>query len=591
MTTARQCAVVWWFETNQVSTTLLDVLPYQHRVIGAETMISGHKAKVVAICGENESKDAVLSMNCMMNNNNNNSTPPKKPIKKQTKKIEGTTKKINPKKEVIELQMNNKHECQTGIGDIVPMFQKSNRSEIEIHNNATSFATTHTTSSHAFPIKPQFSSTSFNSPAFSMQYPSAFPRIASTTGSEPPRNFKFSKAPFLSGSTPHSSLSPMFLNDTDNSSSLPSSVNPDTNTIYRGVLENQQPQDFLTSWYSSHCDKKVTPTTPKIPSHSLSIHDAHSPSQLIDLDMWRKGRSTVTNSSCSSTLLQQNHDSILPSMTNRTSTAPSIEHPLTHVPPESDANKQKISPHSSKFIPSINSPTSCGLKFDDNSLDGTNTNNVVEESDDGFVQDDSRDISNSSPTLDLSSQQMDRNHKENIRMICNSLGVNKENIQFLENICNVFKRYLDEEKQDEIQKSVDNIVVISPEYLQAGENKVEIFPGGGFYMPSSIWNLISLTHGPDFSNWKSFVKDVLLQVYDDKLFNYTARGKRGRPSIDPKLLKSLFRKINEPRSRQDQLPEKTLINYINHSIANRRDYQKQKRTAESNEAVKKPKKK
>lgn len=52
MTTPRQCAVVWWFETNHVSTTSLDVLPYQHREIGAETMISGHKARVVAICGK-----------------------------------------------------------------------------------------------------------------------------------------------------------------------------------------------------------------------------------------------------------------------------------------------------------------------------------------------------------------------------------------------------------------------------------------------------------------------------------------------------------------------------------------------------------
>ncbi|KAK0079998.1 hypothetical protein PV326_008423, partial [Microctonus aethiopoides] len=97
--------------------------------------------------------------------------------------------------------------------------------------------------------------------------------------------------------------------------------------------------------------------------------------------------------------------------------------------------------------------------------------------------------------------------------------------------------------------------VLGPEYFQAGENRMEIFPRGGFYMPSNIWNLIYLTHAPEYSNWKSFVRDVLIQVYENKLPNYTAKGKRSRPSIDGKLLKALFKKINEPRSCQEQVPE------------------------------------
>ncbi|KAK0169441.1 hypothetical protein PV328_012045 [Microctonus aethiopoides] len=130
---------------------------------------------------------------------------------------------------------------------------------------------------------------------------------------------------------------------------------------------------------------------------------------------------------------------------------------------------------------------------------------------------------------------------------------------------------------------------LGPEYFEAGENRVEIFPRGGFYMPSNIWNLICLTHAPEYSNWKSFVRDVLIQVYENKLPNYTAKGKRSRPSIDGKLLKALFKKINEPRSCQEQVPEHVFIHFINHSIVNKRNYEENK-NMDDNKAAKKLKK-
>ncbi|KAK0076037.1 hypothetical protein PV325_005970, partial [Microctonus aethiopoides] len=535
MTTPRQCAVVWWFETNNVSTTLLDVLPYQHRVIGAETMISGHKAKVVAICSEDESKDAVASMNCMLNNANH-STTPKTPVRRQNKGSGNTTvKKINPKKAVADMQMSNKHECQSSIGDIVPVFQNRNESEKQIHNNAASFSI-HSSSSYTVPFKNELS-TSLNPQPFSVQ-PSIKPSlIASTAANASPRHFNFSKIPLSFGpiktsnpniafnnapqySTLNSVLSPVNININD-SSSL-SSVKLSTNTNCHGAFDNQSPQNFFPSWYSSHANQKMTPLKPNNTSHSSPINFASSPSILTDLDSWQQSSSIASNSNLSS---------------------------------NSEVKERKIQTnilsHSqySKCLPSPNPSISSNL-----ALDNIGTNDVTENFNEELVQIDSHDDSNTPPSSPavFSLQQMNESQKENMKMICSTLGVTKENIQFLQNICNIFKQYLDDEKKDEIEQSMGNIVVIGPEYFEASENRVEIFPGGGFYMPSNIWNLICLTHGPEFSNWKAFVRDVLIQVYEDKLPNYTAKGKRGRPSIDGKLLKALFKKINETRSRQEQ---------------------------------------
>lgn len=52
MSNEKQCAIVLWHESQQIKSTSLDVLPYQHRYIGAETIIGGHKAKIVAIRGK-----------------------------------------------------------------------------------------------------------------------------------------------------------------------------------------------------------------------------------------------------------------------------------------------------------------------------------------------------------------------------------------------------------------------------------------------------------------------------------------------------------------------------------------------------------
>lgn len=51
MSSIKQFAVLWWYETRDISSTLLDVLPYYHRFVGAEAVIRGKKARVLEICG------------------------------------------------------------------------------------------------------------------------------------------------------------------------------------------------------------------------------------------------------------------------------------------------------------------------------------------------------------------------------------------------------------------------------------------------------------------------------------------------------------------------------------------------------------
>ncbi|KAK0159491.1 hypothetical protein PV327_011059, partial [Microctonus hyperodae] len=498
MTSRRQCAVVWWFETNQVSTTLLDVLPYQHREIGAVTMISGHKAKVVAICNENDSKDAVISMNCMLNNVNS-STMAKTSMKKPKKGSTNTVKKNNSKKAVIEMQIKNKHECQSGIGEMMPMFHKETRNEKQFSNNATSFFTNTTSSYNALPSSKSFSVQSLIKP----------PLIVSTAANESSHHFKFHQVPLSSGTVKTSSSNITFHNTLQDSSSL-SSVTWSPNTNLHNISDHQSPHDYVSSWDSSLFNKKVTPITPNSILYSPPSNSVHSPSTLTDLDSWRQN--------CSNTI-------------------------YFNTPPNSQDNERKIllnipsnSPIS-KCVPSVNPSTSSCL-----TLNNTGTDNSNENCDEEFIQKNDQKNLNSppaSPTV-FSLQQIDNNQKYSIGMICNTLGVTREKVQFLQSICNLFRQYLDDEKENDVQQSVGNIVVIAPEYYEAGENKVEIFPGGGFYMNSNIWNLICLTHGPEFSNWKSFVRDVLLQIYENKLINYTAKGKRGGPCIDAKLLKSLF---------------------------------------------------
>ncbi|KAK0169440.1 hypothetical protein PV328_012044 [Microctonus aethiopoides] len=93
-------------------------------------------------------------------------------------------------------------------------------------------------------------------------------------------------------------------------------------------------------------------------------------------------------------------------------------------------------PRNSKGISSPNPSTSSNLTFDN-----TSTNNAIENYNKELVQMHSEDDANSSPTSPavFSRQQIDENQKENVKMLCSTLGVIKENVQFLQNICNIFK--------------------------------------------------------------------------------------------------------------------------------------------------------
>lgn len=70
MTARRQCAIVWWHETRAIAAISLDVLSYQHRFEGAETVIRGHCARVIAICGRfiEYTIDIIISFSHRYNN-------------------------------------------------------------------------------------------------------------------------------------------------------------------------------------------------------------------------------------------------------------------------------------------------------------------------------------------------------------------------------------------------------------------------------------------------------------------------------------------------------------------------------------------
>lgn len=52
MSIVKSYAVILWHQDQHISSILLDVIPYQHRYITAETVVGGHKAKILAICGK-----------------------------------------------------------------------------------------------------------------------------------------------------------------------------------------------------------------------------------------------------------------------------------------------------------------------------------------------------------------------------------------------------------------------------------------------------------------------------------------------------------------------------------------------------------
>lgn len=119
-------------------------------------------------------------------------------------------------------------------------------------------------------------------------------------------------------------------------------------------------------------------------------------------------------------------------------------------------------------------------------------------------------------------------------------------------------------------------------------------------MGETILNIIQLRHPPE-TEWKKYVREILLEVYGNQLRYYTAKGSGGTPRIATQLLKGLHRKsllipydnkrfffnqflsfysilekINSGRTAANFVSQTMLVRNINVAASNKRSYKKRK---------------
>ncbi|KAK0074778.1 hypothetical protein PV325_007814 [Microctonus aethiopoides] len=143
----------------------------------------------------------------------------------------------------------------------------------------------------------------------------------------------------------------------------------------------------------------------------------------------------------------------------------------------------------------------------------------------------------------------------------NMLKVTKRDVIFQRNLCYQIKNQFTAGKANE---------TIGKEL--SGEGKVQIYQGCGFFMQETILNLIHLRYSLD-KEWKHYVREVLLKVYENQLSSYTTEGSRGTPHIAVQLFRGLHQRINCDRLAGDYIPETKLVKYINATTSNKRQYQ------------------
>lgn len=83
---------------------------------------------------------------------------------------------------------------------------------------------------------------------------------------------------------------------------------------------------------------------------------------------------------------------------------------------------------------------------------------------------------------------------------------------------------------------------IPERYLQPASNMQKISPSVEFYLPKDLMAYINMQSRKNgVSDWKYIVKEVLLEIYEESISNFSAKGSRGeRMGIDPLLFVGLF---------------------------------------------------
>ncbi|XP_074100158.1 uncharacterized protein LOC141528153 [Cotesia typhae] len=153
--------------------------------------------------------------------------------------------------------------------------------------------------------------------------------------------------------------------------------------------------------------------------------------------------------------------------------------------------------------------------------------------------------------------------------------ITERDVWMQEQIYLSFKRAYD--LQQQASKIVDNGYKVPETFLKDDDDKVEIYPKCGFYLPKNVKTLIDFKYEEEHA-WNVIVKEVLLAVYGENIVHFSATGKgpKSRPKINTKLFNGLLAWINHGKVGEELVDRKKLINEINHISSNKRGYQKTK---------------
>ncbi|XP_066582195.1 putative uncharacterized protein DDB_G0282499 [Prorops nasuta] len=155
-----------------------------------------------------------------------------------------------------------------------------------------------------------------------------------------------------------------------------------------------------------------------------------------------------------------------------------------------------------------------------------NTHHTLHSNDQSIIERYERNVSEDSQSSIDSYISEKENVDEVVRSMTKSLPqqVTKRDIAFQELLLSAMK-YSYKLSRNKDCKSLSNIEV-SQHYLQPANNMEEIFPQCGFYLPKNKIAYINIVSEKNNKyNWKTIVREVLLEVYGISLSNYTALGK------------------------------------------------------------------
>ncbi|XP_044584408.1 uncharacterized protein LOC123264941 [Cotesia glomerata] len=147
--------------------------------------------------------------------------------------------------------------------------------------------------------------------------------------------------------------------------------------------------------------------------------------------------------------------------------------------------------------------------------------------------------------------------------------VTQRDIYFQEQLLKAMKRKHASQMKTDVHS--DKRIPVAQHYFEKGESndKVELSPNSGIYLSRSRASIIEITATKN--DWRSMVKETLLEIYGSSIANYSAKGLRGEhPAIDFDVFKGLFEWVN--RKFDNKVTNKVYTKYINKVAENKRNY-------------------